>query len=100
MYILVCTNVDTQSQDFEEDIVTLPSLREPSLLSSQNQTLRREIIPCQEDEEFFVKPDAAGMEEAIGKFWMAWRARIAVALQNCIDSLQNFLCLQQSNAAA
>ena len=24
--------------------------------------------PCPEDEEFFVRPDAAGMEEAIGKF--------------------------------
>ena len=24
--------------------------------------------PCTEDEEFFVRPDAAGMEEAIGKF--------------------------------
>ncbi len=24
--------------------------------------------PCPEDEEFFVRPDATGMEEAIGKF--------------------------------
>ena len=24
--------------------------------------------PCPEDKEFFVRPDAAGMEEAIGKF--------------------------------
>ena len=24
--------------------------------------------PCPEDEEFFVRPDLAGMEEAIGKF--------------------------------
>jgi hypothetical protein len=24
--------------------------------------------PCPEDEEFFVRPDAAGMEEVIGKF--------------------------------
>ena len=25
--------------------------------------------PCPEDEEFFVRPDAAGMEEAIGNFF-------------------------------
>ena len=34
--------------------------------------------PCPEDEEFFVRPAAAGMEEAIGKFWMAWMARSLV----------------------
>ena len=27
-----------------------------------------DYAPCPEDEEFFVRPDAAGMEEAIGKF--------------------------------
>ena len=39
------------------------------LLSSQNQSLRREImLHAQRTKSFFVRPDAAGMEEAIGKF--------------------------------
>ena len=46
-----------------------PSWRGPSLLSSQNQSLRREImLPAQRTNSFFVRPDAAGVEEAIGKF--------------------------------
>ena len=39
------------------------------LLSSQNQSLRREImLHAQRTKSFFVRPDAAGMEEAIDKF--------------------------------
>ena len=42
----------------------------PSLLLNKSQ--RREILqipsPCPEDEEFFVRPDVAAMEGAIGKF--------------------------------
>ena len=34
----------------------------------QEETKEGDPSPCPEDEEFFVKPDAAGMEEAIGKF--------------------------------
>ena len=69
MYILEYTNVDTQSQEFEEDIVTMLSWRGPNLLFSQNQSLRREImLPAQSTKSFFVRPDAAGMDEAISKF--------------------------------
>ena len=41
----------------------------PSLLSNKSPSLEEgDPSPCPEDEEFFVRPDAAGMEEAIGKF--------------------------------
>ena len=38
----------------------------PSILS--NKRPRRYPSPCPEDEEFSVRPDSAGMEEARGKF--------------------------------
>jgi hypothetical protein len=57
----------TLSQDFEEDIVMPLCWMHPSRLS--NKSPRRDPSPCPEDEEFFVRPDAAGMEEAIGNFF-------------------------------
>ena len=35
---------------------------------SEQQHEDMDPMPCPEDEEFFVSPDAASMEEAIGKF--------------------------------
>ena len=56
--------------------------------------------PCPEDEEYFVRPDAAEMEKAIGKFLMAWRDRSAVASRQCTVSLQSYLCHLQRNQVA
>ncbi len=59
-YILEYTIIHTPLQDFEEDIVMpLCWMQEPE---------EGDPSPCPEDEEFFVRPDAAGMEEAIDKF--------------------------------
>ncbi len=56
--------------------------------------------PCTEDEleESFVRPDAARMEEEIGKFLDGLEARSAGALRKRTDSLQLFLCLLQRKA--
>jgi hypothetical protein len=37
-------------------------------VQSEPEPEEGDYAPCPEDEEFFVRPDAAGMEEAIGKF--------------------------------
>jgi hypothetical protein len=34
----------------------------------EQEPVEGDPYPCPEDEEFFVRPDVAGMEEAIGKF--------------------------------
>jgi hypothetical protein len=34
----------------------------------EQEPVEGDPFPCPEDEEFFVRPDLAGMEEAIGKF--------------------------------
>ena len=66
-YILVYTIIHFPSQDFEEDIVMQLCWMHPSLLS--NKSLRREILlHAQRMKSVFVRPDAARMEEAIGKF--------------------------------
>jgi hypothetical protein len=38
------------------------------LFESEQEHDKGDPAPCPEDEGFFVRPDAAGMEEAIGKF--------------------------------
>ncbi len=37
-------------------------------VQSEPEPEEGDYAPCPEDEEFFVRPDAAGMEEAVGKF--------------------------------
>ena len=39
-----------------------------ALVQSEPEPEEGDHDPCPEDEEFFVRPDAADMEEAIGKF--------------------------------
>ena len=66
-YILSYAMFHTPSQDFAEDIVTPLCGRYLSLLWNQSPT--REIpLHAQRTKSFFVRPDASGMEEAIGKF--------------------------------
>ncbi len=38
-------------------------------VESEQEHDKGDAAPFPEDKEFFVWPDAAGMEEAIGKFW-------------------------------
>ena len=56
--------------------------------------------PCTEDEEVFVRPGAAGMKEAIDKFFhgLEGQERSLRALSKCTDSLQLCLCQLQRKA--
>ena len=47
--------------------------RDAAMLDASQPPVEHELVegdpsPCPEDEEFFVRPDAAAMEEAIGTF--------------------------------
>ena len=67
-YVLVCTSipltgVDTGFRGSLRDAAMLP----PSAVHASMED--RDSHPCPEDEDFFeCRPDAADMEEAIGKF--------------------------------
>ncbi len=53
---------------------------------------------CPEDEEVFVRPDAAGMEEAIGKFLDGLEGQELRSLRKCTDSSQLSRCLHHRKA--
>ncbi len=77
-------------QTFVEPIATLPygTLFSPQK-SSQPPVDSNEADPrpAAEYDEFFQAPDAQSKEEAINKFWMAWRVGNAVDSRTFTDFL-------------
>ena len=43
-------------------------MQEVDPIQSEPEPVEGDPVPCPEDEEFFVRPDAGDMEEAIDKF--------------------------------
>ena len=64
-------------------------MQEVDPIESEPEPVEGYPDPCPEDEEYFVRPDAGDMEEAIDKFWMGWTARSAVASRKCTASWQH-----------
>ena len=65
-YILVCTDHVTGFRGKHRDAAML---EEPGpSVESENGHEDGDPSPCPEDEEFFLRPDAGAMDEAIGKF--------------------------------
>ena len=65
-YILVCTDHVTGFRGRHRDAAML---EEPGpSVESEHRPEDGDPSPCPEDDEFFVRPDAGAMDEAIGKF--------------------------------
>ena len=90
MYTLVCTNVDTKSQDFEEDIrhrnAAVRAGAQAAVQSEQDPE-EGDHAPCPEDEEFFAPfPED---EEFLNCFLSGLMQRVlGVAIGKFLDGLE------------